>query len=73
MHQWTADDKKKLLSDIRVVGRLYGRGIEPFEIAEMMETDYETVELIIQLIEDGFYQNDLELMKAAITLMNGQI
>ncbi len=73
MRQWTAEEKKQLLTDIRVVKRLYSRDIEPFEIADMMETDYESVELIIQLINDGFYQNDLEIMEAAITLMNGTV
>ncbi|HCO28502.1 MAG TPA: hypothetical protein DIT54_03540 [Lachnospiraceae bacterium] len=72
MHQWTANEKKQLLTDIRVVKRLYSRDIEPSEIADMMETDYESVELIIQLIDDGFYSSDLELMEAAIILMNGQ-
>lgn len=72
MHQWTADEKKQLLTDIRVVKKLYGRGMEPFEIAEMMETDYESTELIVQLIEDGFYKSDLDLMEAAIVLMNGK-
>ncbi|GEM_PF-6788687 len=69
MHQWTANEKKQLLTDIRVVKRLYSRDIEPSEIADMMETDYESVELIIQLIDDGFYSSDLELMEAAIILM----
>ena len=69
MHTWTPDEKKQLLNDIRVIKRLYSRDIEPFEIADMMETDYDSVELIIQLIEDGFYQSDLELMEAAIILM----
>lgn len=72
MHQWTANEKKQLLTDIRVIKRLYSRDIEPSEIADMMETDYESVELIIQLIDDGFYSSDLELMEAAIILMNGQ-
>ena len=70
MHTWTPDEKKQLLNDIRVIKRLYSRDIEPFEIADMMETDYESVELIIQLIEDGFYESDLELMEAAIILMS---
>lgn len=69
MREWTPEEKKQLLTDIRVVKRLYSRDIEPFEIADMMETDYESVELIIQLIEDGFYHSDLELMEAAIILM----
>ena len=69
MHTWTPDEKKQLLNDIRVIKRLYSRDIAPFEIADMMETDYDSVELIIQLIEDGFYQSDLELMEAAIILM----
>lgn len=69
MREWTPEEKKQLLTDIRVVKRLYSRDIEPFEIADMMETDYESVELIIQLIEDGFYNSDLELMEAAIILM----
>ncbi|HIS61732.1 MAG TPA: hypothetical protein IAC14_05710 [Candidatus Scybalomonas excrementigallinarum] len=69
MHQWTANEKKQLLTDIRVIKRLYSRDIEPSEIADMMETDYESVELIIQLIDDGFYSSDLELMEAAIILM----
>lgn len=73
MRQWTADDKKQLLTDIRVVKRLYAREIAPFEIADMMERDYETVELIIQLLDDGFYGSDLELMEAAIILMNGTV
>ena len=73
MRQWTADEKKQLLTDIRVVKRLYSRDIAPFEIADMMETDYDSVELIIQLIDDGFYHSDLELMEAAITLMNGKL
>ncbi len=72
MHQWTANEKKQLLTDIRVIKRLYSRDIEPSEIADMIETDYESVELIIQLIDDGFYSSDLELMEAAIILMNGQ-
>lgn len=72
MHEWTADEKKQLLTDIRVIKRLYSRDIEPFEIADMMETDYESVELIIQLIEDGFYSSDLELMNATIILMSNK-
>ena len=72
MRQWTADEKKQLLTDIRVIKRLYSRDIAPFEIADMMETDYDSVELIIQLIDDGFYHSDLELMEAAIILMNGK-
>ena len=70
MHTWTPDEKKQLLNDIRVIKRLYSRDIAPFEIADMMETDYDSVELIIQLIEDGFYESDLELMEAAIILMS---
>lgn len=69
MHEWTPEEKKQLLTDIRVIKRLYSRDIEPFEIADMMEIDYDSVELIIQLIEDGFYNSDLELMEAAIILM----
>lgn len=72
MREWTPEEKKQLLTDIRVVKRLYSRDIEPFEIADMMETDYESVELIIQLIEDGFYNSDLELMEAAIILMSSK-
>ena len=64
MHQWTANEKKQLLTDIRVVKRLYSRDIEPSEIADMMETDYESVELIIQLIDDGFKKIEIRTMKS---------
>lgn len=68
-HEWTPQEKKEFLTDIRVIRRLYAREKTTDEIADMLEKDPEMVELVINLIDDGFYSSDLELLNAAIALL----
>lgn len=67
MRRWNEEEKKKLLNDIRAIKRLYSRGLDPERISERMETDHEIIEMIVKLLDNGYYnRNDLELLDATI-------
>lgn len=66
--EWSTEDKNRLLKDIQVVRKLHARFKSVEDISDMLEHDYAFTELIVQLIEDGFYDRDEDLMEAVIVL-----
>lgn len=61
-------EREQFFLDLNIIRRLHDKQKEAEQIADMLEWNIEDVELVINLIEDGFYDTNNELLKAFLSL-----